>query len=271
MSPARRGWVPSPSQNPVESLQGPMRASSPRFSQSPPTPYSGPSDSNWTEWILMSGDWCVQPKQLDGKGQAVPDTKRQTSEDSSRCPARGKQTNQTAARPVLSLSPQVRLPAASNPPSRVRESPTLTGEEMLDPRKAKATEEDADYDPGDTHSDDQGHNVKGSWRQNRRERGHLQGQQAPGRPQASSWPDLPIRWGGRDGRTERWTSAVPTRHEKGTSSWQVKEEKPLQLEGSWLGSPWQCGGAFRAPAGEGFTHLPCWQRSPLTPEVPMYL
>jgi len=121
----------------------------------------------------MSGDWCVQPKQLGGKGQAVGDTKRQTSEDSSRCLARRKQTNQTAARPVLSLSPQVRLPAASDPCSRVRESPTLTGEELLDPRKAKATEEDADYNPGDSHGDDQGHDAKGAWRQDRHERGHL--------------------------------------------------------------------------------------------------
>ena len=34
----------------------------------------------------------------------------------------------------------------------------------------------------------------------------------------------------------------PTRHEMGTSSWRMKEKRPLQLEGSWLGSPWQCGG-----------------------------
>ena len=65
------------------------------------------------------------------------------------------------------------MPAAGDPCSRVRESPTLTGEELLDPRKAKATKEDADYDPGDTHSDDQGHNVKGAWRQDRCVRGHL--------------------------------------------------------------------------------------------------
>ena len=103
----------------------------------------------------------------------MPDTKRQTSKDSSRCLARRRQTNQTTASPILSLSLQVRVLSASDPCSRVRESPTLTGEELLDPRKAKATKEDADYDPGDTHSDDQGHNVKGAWRQDRCVRGHL--------------------------------------------------------------------------------------------------
>lgn len=86
---------------------------------------------------------------------------------------RERQTNQTIASPVLSLSLQVRVPAASDPRSGARESPTLTGEELLDPRKAKATEEDADYDPGDSHGDDQGHDAKGAWRQDRDEQGHL--------------------------------------------------------------------------------------------------
>lgn len=38
----------------------------------------------------------------------------------------------------------------------------MAGEELLDPRKAKATEEDADYNPGDSHGDDQGHDAKGA-------------------------------------------------------------------------------------------------------------
>ena len=50
------------------------------------------------------------------------------------------------------------------PRSGARESPTLTGEELLDARKATArpTEEDAGYEPGEAHGDDQGHDAEGT-------------------------------------------------------------------------------------------------------------
>ena len=103
----------------------------------------------------------------------MPDTKRQTSEDSSWCPpGETDKPDHCQPRPE-SLSLKVRVPAAGDPRSGARESPTLTGEELLDLRKAKATEEDTGYYPGDSHSDDQRHDAKGAWRQDRREQGHL--------------------------------------------------------------------------------------------------
>ena len=195
----------------------------------------------------MSGDWCVQPKQLGGKGQAMPDTKRQTSEDSSRCPVRRKQTNQTAARHVLSLRLQVRLPAASNPPSRVRESPTLTGEELLDPRKAKATEEDADYDPGDTHSDDQGHNVKGSWRQNSR----VLLSSGPGLGSsplhfAGAWPEVPPS---HPASRDWWLLGTQGLGTRGT-------QQRSRARGGMMGWWWRGGAVDRQTAGEiGRAHV----------------
>lgn len=46
----------------------------------------------------------------------------------------------------------------------MRRRPTLTGEELLDTRKATArpAQEDADHDPRKAHGDNQGHNAEGA-------------------------------------------------------------------------------------------------------------
>lgn len=48
-----------------------------------------------------------------------------------------------------------------------RKNLTLTDEELLDARKAAAwtAQEDAGHDPGEAHSDNQGHDSEGAWRQ----------------------------------------------------------------------------------------------------------
>ena len=48
----------------------------------------------------------------------------------------------------------------------------------------------------------------------------------------------------------------PTRYEMGTSSWRMKEERPLQLEGSRLGSPWRCGGPLEPLLERALPPLP---------------
>lgn len=72
---------------------------------------------------------------------------------------------QATPSPSLSLSPQAQVDLCS----QARKSPTLTDEELLDAREATArpTQEDADYDPGESHSHDQGHDAEGAWTQDR--------------------------------------------------------------------------------------------------------
>lgn len=60
---------------------------------------------------------------------------------------------------ATSIPPWASVPSPGGHPgdvcSEAREGPTLTVEELLDARKstARPTQEDADYDPGETHSD----------------------------------------------------------------------------------------------------------------------
>lgn len=68
-------------------------------------------------------------------------------------------------------------------------------------------------------------------------------------------------WENRKGEDLR----PPTRHERGISSWWVKEERPLHLEGSWLGSPWWCGGDFQSPYSRGLCPLPVLMEKPPNP------
>lgn len=48
--------------------------------------------------------------------------------------------------------------------SQARKRPTLTDEELLDAREATArpTQEDGDYDPGESHGYNQGHDAQGA-------------------------------------------------------------------------------------------------------------
>ena len=70
---------------------------------------------------------------------------------------------------------------------RARKSPTLTGEELLDTRKATArpTQEDADYDPGEAHSHNQDNDAEGTWRQERQEKATSDASKLPEDPRVS--------------------------------------------------------------------------------------
>lgn len=120
------------------------------LTQAPPTPIGLRTNQR---------GFAAQPKQRPNQ-KAVLDARRQTEEEKG---------NPGHSHPQP--EPQPTGPGGHHGDlcSQARTSPTLTGEELLDAREATArpTQEDADYDPGESHSHNQGHDAEGAWRQDR--------------------------------------------------------------------------------------------------------